>query len=748
MHRGLSATIIAFLMFGQIGREWSSPLHAQQDTLPDQLKLNEVIISYNKTEEKKNKIPQAIELIDAKTIARSQAQNTADLIAQNGSVLVQKSQQGGGSPIIRGFEASRILLVVDGVRMNNLIYRAGHLQNIMTIDNIGLERAEILFGPSSTQYGTDALGGTIHLFTKKPILTIDEGVFTQVALRTRYSTVNEESTTGIDINLGWRRFASRTIVSYSRFGDLRSGRNPNPFYKGKYIRRDNYIDSNFDKPGSFGIDSIRVNEDPSLQIRSGFTQYNLLQKFLFQQNNDVTHQLNFQFSNSSNLPRYDRLTDVSDGALKWSEWYYGPQERVMLSYDLDIKRGGKFFSSYRLNINHQFIEESRHQRRYQRSGLQSRMENVNVSGFNLFAQHKSTNHELQLGADGQFNNLKSTAREVNIYTNETVALDTRYPDGTNTMTIAGVYLTHLWKFNGKTNLTDGFRVGYSALQSTMVDTTFFKFPFNSIEQRAPIFSGSIGLVHNASEKLKLSALISSAFRVPNVDDLAKIFESTPGSIIVPNDNIKPEKSITYEVGVSRVLGNFARWENTIYYTTFLDAIQTSAFSYAGSDSLFYDGELSRVLASQNIGAAYIYGFSSNFKTAPIGYFSFQASANYTHGRIQADDGDTPLDHISPFMAKLSVCYEKERLFGEAYALFNGAKRLADYSDSGEDNLNYATAEGMPAWYTLNLRVGYSFKNNVSFQGGVENLFDTEYRVFASGINAPGRNFYLAVKLNY
>ena len=97
---------------------------AQNDSLPPEISLNEIVISFNKIEERKNKIPQSIELIDAQFIARAQAQTTADLIAQNGSVLVQKSQQGGGSPIIRGFEASRILLVVDGVRMNNLIYRS------------------------------------------------------------------------------------------------------------------------------------------------------------------------------------------------------------------------------------------------------------------------------------------------------------------------------------------------------------------------------------------------------------------------------------------------------------------------------------------------------------------------------------------------------------------------------------------------------------------------------------------------
>jgi len=737
-----------FLMGIVLGCICTTPLFSQQDTLPEQLQLNEIVISYNKIEERKNKIPQSIELIDSKTIARSQAQTTADLIAQNGSVLVQKSQQGGGSPIIRGFEASRILLVVDGVRMNNLIYRAGHLQNIMTVDNISLERAEILFGPSSTQYGTDALGGTIHLFTKKPILSSDDKPFTQVGLRTRYSTVNEESTTGLDINLGWKRFASRTIVSFSRFGDLRNGKNANPFFDGKYITRDNYIDSNFDKPGSYGIDSIITNENPDLQVKSGYNQYNVLQKFLFQQNDRVSHQLNLQYSNSTNLPRYDRLTDISGGALKWSEWYYGPQERLMMSYDLDIKSEGNFFSTYRFNINQQFVEESRHQRRYRKPGLQSRIENVAVSGFNFFAQHKSNHHEMQVGIDGQLNGLQSTANEVDIYSGESSNLDTRYPDGTNSMALAGVYLTHLWKLSEKTNMTDGLRIGYSSLKSIMIDTSFFKFPFNTIEQKTPTYSGSIGLVHNASEKLKFSMLISSAFRVPNIDDLSKIFESTPGSIIVPNNNIKPEKSITYEVGISRVFGSVLRWDNTIYYTNFMDAIQTAAFSYNGADSIFYDGELSRVLASQNVGKAYIYGFSSNIKTAAFRDFSFLASANYTYGRIQSEEGEIPLDHISPFMAKISAMYEKNSLFAEAYALYNGAKKLKDYSDSGEDNLNYATAEGMPAWYTLNARVGYTFKNYLSIQGGVENIMDINYRVFASGINAPGRNFYISAKLNY
>lgn len=725
-----------------------SILHAQNDSIPQQIQLNEIVISYNKTEERKSKIPQLIELIDAKTINRAQAQTAADLIAQNGSVLVQKSQQGGGSPIIRGFEASRILLVVDGVRMNNLIYRAGHLQNIMTVDNIALERAEILFGPSSTQYGTDALGGTIHLFTKKPILSSDDNRSTQVGVRTRYSSVNNESTSGIDVNLGWRNFASRTIVSFSRFDDLHSGKKGNPFYDGEYIRRNDFVDSNFDKPGSFGIDSILTNKDPSLQVKSGYSQYNLLQKLLFHPNEDISHCVNIQYSNSSNIPRYDRLTDENNGALKWSEWYYGPQERLMLSYDFEFIREGEFFNFYRFNMNHQFIEESRYQRRYRSPELQQRIEDVNVTGFNFFAQHKSNKHELQLGMDGQQNNLVSSAIAMNIYTGATSTLDTRYPDGKNTMLLGGIYMTHLLKLNQRTNLTEGVRVGYSSLKSNLQDSTYFKFPFTSIEQKTPTYSGSIGIVHNSNESMKVSLLISSAFRVPNIDDLAKVFDSTPGSIIVPNNNIRPEKSLTYEAGFSKVLNQLLRWESSLYYTAFIDAIQTAPFTYNGADSILYDGELSRVLAAQNNGRATILGFHSSLKTAVIGHWSIFASANYTRGRIREEEGLKPLDHISPFMAKLSITYEKSRFFAEAYSIYNGTKKLEDFSDSGEDNLNYATPIGMPAWYTLNAKIGYSFKNNISIQGGVENLLDIEYRVFASGINAPGRNIYLAVKFNY
>ena len=178
------------------------------DTSHQTILLDEMVISANKVEESKKTVAQQIEVLRANQIAGSQAQTTADLIANTGNVFVQKSQSGGGSPVIRGFEASRILLVVDGVRMNNIIYRSGHLQNIITLDNAILERAEVLFGPSSTIYGSDALGGVIHFYTKKPLFATDT-LKRKIKANAfvRYGSVNNEITGHADFNTGCRKFA-------------------------------------------------------------------------------------------------------------------------------------------------------------------------------------------------------------------------------------------------------------------------------------------------------------------------------------------------------------------------------------------------------------------------------------------------------------------------------------------------------------------------------------------------------------
>ena len=174
------------------------------------------------------------------------------------------------------------------------------------------------------------------------------------------------------------------------------------------------------------------------------------------------------------------------------------------------------------------------------------------------------------------------------------------------------YFSHTWKINEELTLTDGLRLGYSMLHSTLVDTAIlFHLPYTTLEQKTPVYSGSIGLIHSPSDDLKLSLMLSTGFRVPNIDDLAKVFTPPSGGVIVPNVDLKPEKTYNYELGITKIFNHKTRWENAIYYTTFQDVTVVDSFQYHGQNVIMYDGAMCQVYANQNKGEAYIYGFSSN-----------------------------------------------------------------------------------------------------------------------------------------
>jgi hemoglobin/transferrin/lactoferrin receptor protein len=705
--------------------------------------LSDVIVSANKVEETRRTVAQQVQVLYSNQIALLQSQSTADLMANTGNVFIQKSQLGGGSVTLRGFEASRTLLVVDGVRMNNLIYRAGHLQNIVTIDNNSLGKVEILYGSSSTIYGSDALGGVVLLYTKNPVFaTREQKQALKANAFSRYGTAANEFTGHLDFNIGGKRIASLTSITFSDFGDLKSGKRINPFY-GKSFGDRNYYAERFN-----GRDSLVNNSNPEQQIQSAYKQYDLVQKFAFKQNEYVTHGINLQYSNSSDIPRYDRLTDPAGAGLKYSEWYYGPQERLLAAYDLNIAKPGSWFNSIHAGLNYQNIEESRHTRKFRNNNLQHRIENVNVLGANLDFQKIVNKNNIRFGLDAQYNTLKSTANNEDIVTNIHSPLDTRYPDGGNTMTSAALYFSHTIEINENFILTDGLRAGYISLGSSFADKTFFPFPFDNVSQNNPVYSGNIGIINTTSDDLKLSFLISTGFRAPNVDDLSKVFESAPGQIIVPNSELKPEQTITYELSVTKIFNSKTSWETTVYFTDFYNAIVTDKSLYNGHDSILYDGTMSQVLANQNKKKAFIYGFSSNLRSALSTNLFLSFGFNYTYGRINESGTNTPLDHIPPLMMRLQLSYNRKNFGSEFFVNYNSWKKIKDYYLNGEDNEQYATADGMPAWVTLNLRASYRIQSFLTLQAGIDNLLDTQYRTFASGINASGRNIFVALRFSY
>lgn len=722
---------------------------SQEDTTTKN--LEEAVVYSNKFAEKKKNLAQKIDVITAAVIARYNSQNTGDLLINTGNVFVQKSQQGGSSPVLRGFEASRLLLLVDGVRMNNAIYRAGHLQNVITVDQHMLERAEVMYGPSSTIHGSDALGGAIQLRTKSPQFAADGKTLIGGTAFARYSTVNQEKTGHADLSIGGQKLAWLQSYTFSEFGDMKMG----SIYPDRYPnfgRRSAYIET------VNGIDEVVANKDDRVQKFSGYSQWDITQKLIFRQSDKVSHKLNLQYSSSSDVPRYDRLQDIRNfgGAigttLRYAEWYYGPQSRVLGAYELNIAKAG-FLDEFRTILSYQDIKESRQQREYRRyDRFDSRREHIKVIGFTIDGRMIRGRNELTLGIDGQLNDLTSVADRTNLTTGAISKLDSRYPDGDNNMNYLGAYAQHLLKSkNGKLVLNDGLRVQTVSLHSTIRDNSFFNFPFSEIKQKPFAITGNAGLVFMPSDEFRFTTSLSSGFRAPNIDDAARIFESSSAirRVIVPNPDIKPEYTYNYDLGLVYTVKNKVRFELTGFYTLFRNAIALAPFQLNGQDSILYNGLLSAVYTNQNVNKAFLRGLNARLKIDLSKSLSWDNTISQTYGRyVNPDKSKKPMDHIPPVFGKSSLAYTAKKFNTEFFMQFNGWKKIKDYNPDGEDNGQYATVDGMPSWLTLNWRGSYSIKKYLTIQAGIENILDRNYRYFASGFSAPGRNFILALRSNF
>lgn len=344
-----------------------------------------------------------------------------------------------------------------------------------------------------------------------------------------------------------------------------------------------------------------------------------------------------------------------------------------------------------------------------------------------------------------YNTVESNATVENIVTSISSPQDTRYPDGGSYMRTIAAYLTHSIELSPKWIVTEGIRYSNIELNSKFNDTSFFAFPFKSVKQKNQAINGNIGLVYLPGADWRIAVLASSAFRAPNVDDMSKVFESQAGNVILPNNSLKPENTYNAEISLSKLFYKKVKLEGTGYYTWYQNAISTGKSTYNGSDSILYNGTMSRVNTSLNNQEAYIYGISVGALAELNDYLSFRQTLNYTYGRIKTATTDSPLDHIAPLFGRTSFIFKTKKFKSEFFLLYNGWKRIKDYNINGEDNLDYATVNGTPAWYTLNIMSSYQFNQFLSMQIAIDNILDYNYRVFASGVSAGGRGVSVSLR---
>jgi len=706
------------------------------------LNLEEVVVSASKWEQNRRDIPHEIQTIAPREIAFINPQTAADMLDHLPDVFVQKSQMGGGSPVLRGFEANKVLIVVDGVRLNNAIYRSGHLQNVIMLDPNIVENAEVIFGPGSVIYGSDALGGVMDFHTRSPRLSIGGGAEFGGHAWVRHSTANMEKTGHVDINLGFDRVGFLTSVSYSDFGDMRAGNIRNPFYP-DWGKRFHYAD----RIG--GEDVMLANDNPNVQKFSGYSQLNLLQKIRYTPDALTNIEYSLHYSTTSDIPRYDRLAEYTDGTLKYATWKYGPQSWMMHAFAAALSMPNPLYDNLRIVAAWQTVDEDRIDRRFGRTDERHREEDISVYSLNADAYRlldDADRHRLFYGAEVVLNDVQSSAYSLDITTGARAPESTRYPDGGSTMNTFAAYLTWRWHMSERWTLNTGMRYSHVLLDASFEDKTFYDFPFDELSINTGALNGAVGLVYRPEPDFAVNLNLSSGFRAPNVDDAGKVFDSSPGSVVVPNPDLSPEYAYNAELGIEKTFASSLHVSLTGWYTHLTDVIARRDYHFNGQDSIMYDGTLSQVQANINAGEGRIYGASAGVLADITPDFSISSSLTWTQGWDITDD--VPLAHIPPMFGQTRFIYRRDRFKGEFFVIYNGWKHIEDYAPSGVDNDAEATVHGTPSWLTLNLRGSYQLTDTFQLTAALENILDQHYRPFSSGISAAGRNLVLAIRSSF
>lgn len=707
--------------------------------------LDEIVLSASKFQQSKRDIPQKIININASSIAFDNPQTSADLLENSGNVFIQKSQMGGGSPMIRGFATNRLLIVVDGVRMNNAIFRGGNLQNVISIDPFTILNTEVILGAGSVVYGSDAIGGVMNFYTKNPQLSYSDTLYFKGHVVGRYATANKENSGHIDLNFGLKKWAFLTSVSYTDFDDLRMGSHgPLEYVRPEYVQT------------SDGVDRVVPNENPLVQIPTGYDQINFLQKVRYEPKEDWTFDLGLYYSTTSDYARYDRLIRYNKDTLRSAEWNYGPQRWFMGNMQVTkLSSNSNLYDKIQSTVAYQNFQESRMDRDFNKPERTIREEAVDAFSFNLDLEKQiGKRTELFYGLEYIYNKVNSIGLQEDVQTGITVPTVSRYPNGSHWQSLAA-YTSLKFKPNPKFVLQTGVRYNQVIANSDFTENNvYLNLPFTSTNINAGALTGTAGINWNPNETIGIRFNASSAFRAPNIDDIGKVFDSEPGSVVVPHHDLKPEYAYGLEIGLKMNFTNVVILDMATYYTHLDNSMVRRDFTLNGQSHILYDGELSMVQAIQNMAESRIFGFELGMQINFSEALKLKSYYNIIGGEEEGDNGEIkPLRHAAPKFGSTHILWHNKKFKVAGFVTYNAEfsfNQLAP-SEQKKDYIYALDTNGnpySPSWYTLNMRTQYQINDAITFTASLENITDQRYKPYSSGIAAPGRNLIVALKYTF
>ncbi|MCT4616436.1 MAG: TonB-dependent receptor [Marinifilaceae bacterium] len=695
-------------------------------------KLNQINVWFNKWKQDSEESAALVSRVGSQQILKSSSQTTAEILEENTNIYVQKSQQGGGSPFINGFAANRILLLVDGVRLNNSIYRSGNLHNINLVDPLFFKQIEIVESIAESNYGSDAIGGLIDFVSQRNVFANSVPKLRSI-VNVKFNSANSSYLYGSVNSITNKKFNLNIAFTKSEFGDLMSGHNGNKSY-----RREYYIDR------VNGRDSVIRNSNKYLQKFTSYGTTKFSNKISVKLSQYSNLSLLALVSNVSEMPRYDRLIQTkSDGGLKYAEWNYGKQRLGHYSLVYSNFKKSIFFDKLNTSFSYQNYTESRHTRKTNHQIRNNQHEKLDAVIFNLdFNKNINNIQNIYYGFEFFGNYLNSKSDNYHIVDKLYTDAKSRYPDGSKFLSYAS-YLQLKRKLSQRMSFSFGLRYNYSKIKANAGEE-WYQLPSRNLNLSNAALTANIAMVFKTNKTLhKLQ--VASALRAPNIDDVAKIFDSEPGNVMVPNPNLKPEYiySLTYKF--NHEINKYIKLNIALIGSYLDNAMKREESQFNGKDSILYQEELSRVYKLKNSDYAKYLSLKFNIQWKYYKESSF--SVFFDRQKSEYKDGSS-LRHVPPNVIRFINIFKYRRFVLKTVGVYNEElpyRKLA-YSERRKPHL-YAKDNDLnpysPCWFVLNQSIQYKLKKTY-VKLDINNLFDKLYRPYSSGLNGSGLSFCISL----
>jgi len=663
--------------------------------------MNIKVVSAARHEQRQMDSPRSASVITAAEMLRRNCRTVPEALTEMAGILVQHTNYGGGSPVIRGMIGNRILILVDGIRLNNAIYRLGPVQYLNTIDINTVERIEVIRGPGSVLYGSDALGGVIHIITKSHAGQ-EKGSSVRARTHTRASTADRSISGRLESGGYYGRLGFFGGITGKRFGDLRSG-------AGRQLH------TGYDEWD--GDVRLNLRTSPGGSLQAGLQRVTL-----------------------EDVDRTDGLASGSELIYRWR-----PERRDMAFLQYRLEGLPRFVQAFQVNLNYQSQAEALERiARALPSQLIRNWDEVGTRGLTAQAESRLGSRQwLTYGTEIYLDQVISRRTDLPLGSAAVSPGPTTYADGARTRS-AAVFLQDEIEATDSLSLSLGARYNSNRLQAELHEATAGRV---DVDSTAGNLTASAYALYRLKPGLHLFGGVSEGFRAPNVDDVSVLAVFGGGTgFEVPNPALKPEHSHNYEAGVKyqgHRLSGTASW----FISNYRDLIERQPglrnglpFLDANRNGVQDRGEPA-IYLRQNVGQARVTGFHIEGEYELGERWRLFGHISATHG--QDTRTHVPISRIPPVKGLVGVRWQPRwRLTVEGFGLGAAAQRRLSPGDLADRRIGPA---GTAGFAIFGLRASFPAGPLGNVYCSFENLGDKRYRWHGSGIDAPGRSAVIGIE---